>query len=305
VTVAFLFPGQGSQQVGMGAALIEESVAARAVFDVASEAAGLDLARLCADGPIERLTATELAQPAIVATSLAALAVVRERTDLEPDWVIGHSVGEYAALTAAGALTEGAALGLVRARGLAMAEADDGAMAAVIGLDDAVVEALCAGIEGVWPANYNSPGQLVVSGTPDGVEALCVAARDAGARRALPLNVSGAFHSPLMAPAAERLRPALEAVSVDTPGVGFLSTTTGAPARDPAEIRELLVRQLTAPVRFTQGARALADLGVDLWVELGAGGVLCGLLRRIDRSARCLVVAAPADVAPLQEAVHG
>jgi [acyl-carrier-protein] S-malonyltransferase len=108
-----------------------------------------------------------------------------------------------------------------------------------------------------------------------------------------------------MAPAAERLRPALEAVSVDTPGVGFLSTTTGAPARDPAEIRELLVRQLTAPVRFTQGARALADLGVDLWVELGSGGVLCGLLRRIDRSARCLVVAAPADVAPLQEAVHG
>ena len=303
MTVALLFPGQGSQQVGMARALLDASEAARAVFDRASETIGLALAALCADGPIERLTATEVAQPAIVAAALAALAVVRERADLEPAWVIGHSVGEYAALAAAGALTDAAAVGLVRERGLAMAEADDGAMAAVIGLDDADVERLCDEIEGVWPANYNCPGQLVVSGTPEGVEALCVRAREAGARRALPLNVSGAFHSPLMAPAAERLRPALEAATLDPPTVGFLSTTTAAPEQEPARIREVLVRQLTAPVRFTQGAGALAARDVDLWVELGAGGVLCGLLRRIDRRARCLAVATPEDVASLREAV--
>src|SRR4051812_15069504 len=226
--VAFCFPGQGSQEPGMGRAMAEAVPAARELYDRASEALGFDLAETCFSGSIERLSETEVTQPAIVATSLACLRGLEE-AGVRPDFVVGHSVGEYAALAAAGAVDDETAVKLVRERGLAMAEAaqtSPGAMAAIIGLDDAVVERLCAEIDGVWPANYNCPGQLVVSGTEEGVAALMDAAQAAGARRALRLNVSGGFHSPLTASAERRLRPALQAAPLPHPAAAVFSPPT-------------------------------------------------------------------------------
>ena len=212
--VAFCFPGQGSLEEGMGREIAEAFPAAREVYRIGSEATGLDLEELCFSTPLEQLVDTEVQQPALVATSLAILAAMRER-GLEPDVVVGHSVGEFAALAAAGSLETGTAIGLVRERGLAMAEAArqrPGAMAAILGLADEEVEKLCRRIVGVWPANYNCPGQIVVSGEHEAVEECCAEAASLGARRAVMLKVSGAFHSPLVARAADRLRPALERV---------------------------------------------------------------------------------------------
>ncbi len=214
--VAFCFPGQGSLEEGMGREIAEAFPAAREVYRIGSEATGLDLEELCFSTPLEQLVDTEVQQPALVATSLAILAAMRER-GLEPDVVVGHSVGEFAALAAAGSLETGTAIGLVRERGLAMAEAArqrPGAMAAILGLADEEVEKLCRRIVGVWPANYNCPGQIVVSGEHEAVEECCAEAASLGARRAVMLKVSGAFHSPLVARAADRLRPALDRVQV-------------------------------------------------------------------------------------------
>ena len=222
--VAFCFPGQGSQEVGMGRAMSEAFPAARAVYERAAEAVGFDLAELCFEGPIERLSETEITQPALVTTELACLAGLTD-AGLQPDFVVGHSVGEYAALAAAGSIDDRTAAHLTRERGLATAAAaaaTPGAMAAIIGLDDAEVERLCDGIEGVWAANYNCPGQVVVSGTLEGVAAFMTAAEEAGARRAVKLKVSGGFHSPLTALAAERLAPVLEATTFAEPARAVL-----------------------------------------------------------------------------------
>ncbi len=226
--VAFCFPGQGSLEEGMGREIAEAFPAAREVYRIGSEATGLDLEELCFSTPLERLVDTEVQQPALVATSLAILAAMRDR-GLEPDVVVGHSVGEFAALAAAGSLETGTAIGLVRERGLAMAEAArqrPGAMAAILGLADEEVEKLCRRIVGVWPANYNCPGQVVVSGEHEAVEECCAEAASLGARRAVVLKVSGAFHSPLVAKAADRLRPALERVKFHEPLSPFMSTVT-------------------------------------------------------------------------------
>jgi [acyl-carrier-protein] S-malonyltransferase len=302
--VAFLFPGQGSQEVGMGAAFAAASPAARAAYDEASAAVGFDVAELSFEGPIERLSATEMTQPALTATSLACLAAVRE-AGFQADFVIGHSVGEYAALVAAAALSLSDAMVLVRERGLATAEAaveTPGAMAAVIGLPDEKVEELCAAIDGVWPANYNCPGQLVVSGTEAGVGALIEAAQEAGARRAVRLNVSGGFHSPLTAVAERRLRPALEAVTFHDPVTPFFSTVTTRVEEHGADLAEILVKQLTAPVRFTQAVEELVRRGVTQFVEIGSGNVLSGLVRRIDRSVQAIAVSGPDGLAKLEAA---
>jgi [acyl-carrier-protein] S-malonyltransferase len=300
--VAFCFPGQGSQDVGMGRAIVEAFPEARAVFDEASEAVGFDVARLCFEGPIEDLTRTELQQPALVATSLACLRAV-ETLGARADYVVGHSVGEYSALAAAGAVSDRDAVALVRARGEATAEAAaerPGAMAAVIGLDDAVVEELCAEIGGVWPANYNCPGQLVVSGESAAVDRLLAEAAARGARRTVKLRVSGAFHSPLVARAVERLRPALSHVAWRDPSPPFMSTVT-ARIESAQRIAAILLEQLTAPVRFTQAARALGREGAGLFVEIGPGQVLSGLLRRCDRSLRTVSVGDPDGLRKLQE----
>jgi [acyl-carrier-protein] S-malonyltransferase len=300
--IAFCFPGQGSQDVGMGRALAERFPAARAVYDEASEAAGFDVASLCFEGPIEELTRTELQQPALVATSLACLRAV-ETLGITPDYVIGHSVGEYSALAAAEALTSRDAVALVRERGEAMAEAareHPGAMAAVLGLEDAVVEELCAGIDGVWPANYNCPGQVVVSGENAAVDRLLEEAASLGARKTVKLRVSGAFHSPLVARAADRLKPALANVSFHDPAPPFMSTVT-ARLEGAQRLAVLLVEQLTGPVKFTQAVRGLVKDGVDLFVEIGPGQVLSGLLRRCDRSLRTVSVGNPEALAKLEE----
>lgn len=289
--VAFCFPGQGSLEAGMGCEFAERFASAREVYRLGSEASGLDLERLCFETPLEDLVDTEVQQPALVATSLAILAALRER-GVEPDAVVGHSVGEFAALAAAGALGTAEAIGLVRERGLAMAEAArqrPGTMAAILGLDDEEVEKLCRRIVGVWPANYNCPGQIVVSGEHEAVDECCAEAESLGARRAVKLKVSGAFHSPLVARAADRLRPALDRVRFTEPLAPFMSTVTARVERA-ERLGALLVDQLTAPVRFTQAASELIRSGVTTFVEVGPGNVLSGLLKRIDRGVRTISV---------------
>ena len=289
--VAFCFPGQGSLEVGMGREIAEAVPEAMDVFRRGSAASGLDLERLCFDAPLEELVQTEVQQPALVATSLAVLAALRAR-GIEPDYVVGHSVGEFAALAAAEAIELDEAIALVRERGLAMAEAarqHPGSMAAILGLEDDAVERLCRKILGVWPANYNCPGQVVVSGETPAVEECCAEAQREGARRTVKLQVSGAFHSPLVARAADRLRPAIERVRFSEPAAPFMSTVT-AKIEGAQRMSTLLVDQLTAPVRFTQAASALARDGVKTFVEVGPGNVLSGLVKRIDRSVKAISV---------------
>ncbi|HZT16275.1 MAG TPA: ACP S-malonyltransferase [Gaiellaceae bacterium] len=289
--VAFMFPGQGSFEPGMGRDVAEAVPEAMAVLDAGSEAAGLDIKRLCFDTPAEGLVDTEVQQPALVATCLSLDAALRSR-GINPDYVVGHSVGEYSALGSSGSLSPAHAIALVRERGLAMAEAAKerpGSMAAILGLADEAVEALCKKISNVWPANYNCPGQLVISGETPSVDEACLEAEREGARRAIKLRVSGAFHSPLVERAADRLRPAVERVHLGEGRTAFMSTVT-AKLEDAQRYRELLIQQLTAPVRFTQAARELVASGVTTFVEVGPGTVLSGLLKRIDRSVRTISV---------------
>jgi [acyl-carrier-protein] S-malonyltransferase len=289
--VAFCFPGQGSFEVGMGRDIAESSAAAKSVYERGSAASGLDLERLCFHAEPEELFDTAVQQPALVATSLAMLAALQER-GVKADFVIGHSVGEFAALAAAEAMTAEEAIALVRERGLAMAEAaarNPGSMAAILGLADEVVEALCRRILGVWPANYNCPGQIVVSGENAAVDQCIEEAENEGARRAVKLKVSGAFHSPLVARAADRLRPAIDKVKFQEPVAPFMSTVT-ARVESAQRIGPLLVDQLTAPVRFTQSATELMREGVRTFVEVGPGNVLSGLVKRIDRSVHAISI---------------
>jgi [acyl-carrier-protein] S-malonyltransferase len=285
----------------MGREIAARFPEARLVYDEAGEAAGFDVARVCFEGTLEELTATEVQQPALVVTSVACLRAV-ETLGLAPDYVLGHSVGEYSALAACGALSTRDAVMLVSERGRAMAEAaraHPGAMAAVLGLEDSVVEDLCSGIDNVWPANYNCPGQIVVSGENAAIDRLIEAANLAGARRAIKLRVSGAFHSPLVGRAAERLRPALERIAWMDPTPPFMSTVT-AKLESAQRLGSLLVDQLTGPVKFTQAVRALVRDGVDTFIEIGPGQVLSGIVRRCDRSVRIISVGTPEGLERLE-----
>ncbi len=297
--IALMFPGQGAQQVGMGMALAEAYPVARAAFDEANEALGYDLAAICHLGPADALVPTDVCQPAILATSVAAWRVVAEH-GLGGDIVLGHSLGEYSALVAAGAIDYAQALRLVAERGAAMHAAGQerpGTMAALLGQGDAEVEALCAEVGDVWPANYNCPGQVVVSGGVEAVARLLAIAAERGVK-ASQLQVGGAFHSPLMAPAAERLEPALAAWQPAEPVPSFLSTTTVA--IEPAErLREILLSQLLAPVRFGQAIEHALQMGVTRFVEIGPGRVLSGLVRRVRRDAATSQIGTPDDVAAL------
>jgi [acyl-carrier-protein] S-malonyltransferase len=289
--IAFMFPGQGSFQPGMGREIAEAVPEAMAVYLAGSVACGIDLRRLCFSGTDEELTQTDLQQPALVATSLAINAALRAR-EIEPAYVVGHSVGEFSALGAANSLGVAEAIALVRERGLATAAAASerpGSMAAILGLADEAVETLCRKIANVWPANYNCPGQLVVSGETSAVDECCSQARSAGAARAVRLRVSGAFHSPLVEHAADRLRPALERIDFKSPTAQFVSTVT-ARFEEAQRYPALLLEQLTAPVRFAQAARELIGNGVTTFVEVGPGTVLSGLLKRIDSSVRTIAV---------------
>ena len=289
--IAFCFPGQGSIEAGMGYDIVQAVPRSREIFERSSRASGLDLEQLCFHGEQSELVDTAVQQPALVATSLAVLAAIRER-GIEPDYVVGHSVGEFAALAAANSMSVEDALALVRERGIAMAEAAQahpGSMAAILGLEDEVVETLCRQILGVWPANYNCPGQIVVSGENNAVDECIERAQEEGARRTVKLKVSGAFHSPLVARAADRLRPAIDKVKFQEPTSPFMSTVT-ARLESAQRMAPLLVDQLTAPVRFTQAASELMKDGVKTFVEVGPGNVLSGLVKRIDRSVKAISV---------------
>jgi [acyl-carrier-protein] S-malonyltransferase len=302
--VAFCFPGQGSLEEGMGREIALAVPEAMEVYRVGTEASGLDLRKLCFESPLDELVKTEVQQPALVATSLAFLAALRAK-GIAPDYVVGHSVGEFAAIAAANSIDTAEAIGLVRERGLAMAEAareSDGTMAAILGLDDEVVEELCSEIEGVWPANYNCPGQIVVSGEESAVEKLIHNATALGARRAVKLKVSGAFHSPLVEKAGEMLKPAVERVRFADPVAPFMSTVTAK--IEPAQrMAGLLVSQVTAPVKFTQAAQGLVKEGVKTFVEVGPGNVLSGLLKRIDKTVKAVSVNNVAGLKKVEESI--
>ena len=302
--IAFMFPGQGSYEAGMGRDVAEAVPEAMAVYEQGSAASGLDLREICFRGPIENMLDTRVQQPALVATSLALNEAIRSR-GIRADFVVGHSVGEFAALGAAESLSAPDAIALVTQRGIAMAEAAQerpGSMAAILGLADEVVEGLCRKISNVWPANYNCPGQIVVSGEDDAVGECCAEAEREGARRAVRLRVSGAFHSPLVERAADKLRPAVERIHFHDPRTAFMSTVT-AKLEDANHYRDLLVRQLTAPVKFTQAARELVGKGVTVFVEVGPGNVLSGLLKRIDRSVRTVSVGNLEELNALEDAL--
>ena len=296
MSTALVFPGQGSQRPGMGRPWVGS--ACWSLVEEAGELLGRDVARLLLEADPEELRATREAQ---VTTFLLSLLVWESVHDL-PDVsvVAGHSLGEFTALVAGGVLTCDDGLHLVVERGAAMqaaADAAPGTMAAVLGLDDDAVEAVLEDVDGVWPANYNAPSHVVVSGTAGGVAAGGAALKQAGARRVLPLPVGGAFHTPLMEPARARLEVALREVTYAVPAVPVLSAVTARPyGPDPAAI---LSQQLTAPVRWRQVLEALPAHGVDRVVELGPGGVLTGLVKRTLPGVRAVSVASPADLALL------
>jgi [acyl-carrier-protein] S-malonyltransferase len=271
----------------MGRALHDTYPEARAVFDEADEALGYSLSKLCFDGPEAELTLTANAQPAILATSVAALRALQARSPVRPVAVAGHSLGEYSALVAAGALSLGDAVRLVHMRGRFMQDAVPaglGAMAAIIGLSADDVAAVCseaAGAEVVSAANLNGGGQVVIAGHKDAVDRACAAAKARGAKRAIPLAVSAPFHCALMQPAADRLASELARVDVKPPAVPVVSNVEAQPNQDASRVKELLARQVTAPVRWEESVQCLAALGVNAVVEVGAGNVLGGLVRRI------------------------
>jgi len=305
---AFLFPGQGSQKVGMGRALRDEYREARAVYDEVDEALGYPLSKLCFEGPEAELTLTANLQPAILATSVAALRVLEARSPVRPLAVAGHSLGEYSALVAAGALRLADAARLVHMRGKFMQEAVPaglGAMAAILGLSSDDVSAVCreaAGADVVSPANLNGGGQVVIAGHKDAVDRACAAAKTRGAKRAIPLAVSAPFHCALMQPAADRLATELARVDVKAPGVPVVSNVEAKPNQDAARVKELLERQVTAPVRWEESVQCLAGLGVDSVVEVGAGKVLGGLVRRIAPELTVHAAGDPASIEALANA---
>ena len=288
--LAFLFPGQGAQYPGMGKDAVETSTAAAAIFAEGSLASGLDLRALVFEGTEEQLRITENTQPAIVAASLACMQPLLE-AGIRPDMAAGLSLGEYCAHVAAGSLTASAAIALVRKRGRFMQEAVPagvGTMAAILGLPDDAVEAVCrqASTDGVVePANFNCPGQVVIAGEVSAVEKACVLAKEAGAKRALPLAVSAPFHCSLLKPAGDALAEALESVHFHEPEIPVVSNVTGDIVGSGADIRNLLVRQVSSPVRWEACVRTMLANGVDTFVEIGPGKVLAGFVKKIDKDA--------------------
>ena len=285
---AFVFPGQNSHFVGMGRDLWDSGGAARALLERADQVLGFSLSALMFEGPEEDLIATQNQQPAILTHSAACLAVLQQR-GLQPQMVAGHSLGEYSALIAGGCLGFEDALRVVRRRGELMAAAGGGAMAAVIGLDATVVEEACRRAEEVGfvgVANYNCPGQVVVTGQPEAVREASRLLQEAGAKRVLPLRVSGAFHSPLMASAAERLRPVLEAAPFRDARVPLVGNVDARPRTSGDEIRAALAEQITSPVLWELSVRRMAEAGIDTFIEVGPGKVVSGLIRRIAGEAR-------------------
>ena len=287
---AFIFPGQGSQFPGMGKDLADNFACAREVFQEADDAIGFNLSRLCFEGPEDQLKLTANTQPAILATSVAALRVVQVETGSRPVLVAGHSLGEYSALVAANAISFADAVRTVRARGTFMQEAVPvgvGAMAAILGVEPEILAAICeeaAQSEVVSPANFNSPGQIVIAGHADAVNRAIELAKAKGYRKAMLLPVSAPFHCRLMTPAGERLQTALEAVPVSPLQVPVVSNVEARGNSDQSRVKELLVKQVSAPVRWEESVGHMVKQGISRFVEIGPGKVLSGLVKRIEKS---------------------
>jgi [acyl-carrier-protein] S-malonyltransferase len=298
---AFLFPGQGSQFVGMGADVFREYSLARETYKEACEILDFDLEKVSFEGPEDELRQTRITQPAIFVHSMALVRLLKER-DFAPEIVAGHSLGEYSALVVAGVFSFADGLRLVKLRGALMQKAgqvEPGTMAAVIGLSPDQVEGICHEAESagvVVLANYNAPGQIAISGSVSGVKRAMELARDAGAKRVIELVVSGAFHSPLMAAATEELAGALQEIEISRPVCPVVPNVTASPTSSRSEIRELLVKQLTHPVRWVETVQNMLSMGFSDFVEIGPGKVLSGLLRRIDRTGSCFAVGSMNDL---------
>ncbi len=288
---AYIFPGQGAQFSGMGFDLYENSEIAKELFEKANDILGFEITKIMFEGTADELKQTKVTQPAIFLHSVILSKVLGD--SFKPDMVAGHSLGEFSALVANGTLNFEDALQLVSKRALAMQKACElqpSTMAAVLGLEDNVVEEGCDATEGiVVPANYNCPGQLVISGEVDAINKACEWMKEKGARRALVLPVGGAFHSPLMEPAREELAAAIEATTFNTPNCPVYQNVTTTAVTDPSEIKKNLIAQLTAPVKWTQSVQNMIKDGATLFTEVGPGKVLSGLVKKIDQSAETTV----------------
>ncbi len=301
--IAFIFPGQGAQKAGMGKDFYEGTSTGREVFDRARELLGFSMPELCFEEN-DRLDITEYTQAAMVTTSIAMMKVLMEETDIRPDVAAGLSLGEYCALYAAGVMSADDAITTVRRRGILMQEAVPvgiGAMAAVLAMAAEKIEDVLKDIPDVWIANYNCPGQIVISGKKEAVELACEKLKEAGAKRTVMLNVSGPFHSGMLEEAGKKLGEFLESVKVDDPRIPYVANVTASYVTDKAEVKDLLARQVSSSVRWEQSVRAMLADGVDTFIEIGPGRTLAGFMKKITRDVKVVNIETLDDVKALKE----
>lgn len=302
--IAFIFPGQGAQACGMGQDFYEQTETGKRIFDKATELMGFSMPQLCFEEN-DRLDITEYTQAAMVTASIAMMRVLEEN-GIKPDVAAGLSLGEYCALAAAGVMSDEDAIRTVRQRGILMQEAvpvGEGAMAAILALDAAAIEEVTGAMEGVWIANYNCPGQIVISGEKAAVEDACEKLKAAGAKRAVMLNVSGPFHSGMLADAGEKLGVVLSQVELHEPQIPYVANVTAQYVKSAAEVKELLTRQVSSSVRWQQSVEAMIADGVDTFIEIGPGKTLAGFMRKISRDVKTLNVEKLEDIGKVAEAL--
>lgn len=302
--IAFIFPGQGAQACGMGQDFYEQTETGKRIFDKATELMGFSMTQLCFEEN-DRLDITEYTQAAMVTASIAMMRVLEEN-GIKPDVAAGLSLGEYCALAAAGVMSDEDAIRTVRQRGILMQEAvpvGEGAMAAILALDASAIEEVTGAMEGVWIANYNCPGQIVISGEKAAVEDACEKLKAAGAKRAVMLNVSGPFHSGMLADAGERLGEVLSQVELHEPQIPYVANVTAQYVKSAAEVKELLTRQVSSSVRWQQSVEAMIADGVDTFIEIGPGKTLAGFMRKISRDVKTLNVEKLEDIGKVAEAL--
>ena len=303
--IAFIFPGQGAQVCGMGKDFYEQTEIGKQVFDKASELLGFSMPELCFEEN-DRLDITEYTQAAMVTTSIAMMKVLTDRTGIKPDVAAGLSLGEYCAIAAAGVMSWEDAITTVRQRGMLMQEAVPvgvGAMAAVLAMDAKKIEEVIGNIEGVQIANYNCPGQIVISGLKEAVETACEKLKEAGAKRTVMLNVSGPFHSKMLTGAGEKLGRVLEGVEVHTPVIPYVANVTASYVTDAKEVKPLLEKQVSSSVRWQQSVEAMLADGVDTFVEIGPGKTLAGFMKKIDRTVKVINIEKLEDIAKAAELI--